>query len=105
MTALEKIRRADAVRVRRGELTIGDEKIALNVRIYSMEEFLGMIKRFEGADNQENAGFLCEQFLDPDTGERVFATADDILTISGAAMIGLLKLFRAANNGELEKKS
>lgn len=100
---LKKIKSADAVRVRRAKININGETIPVNIRLHTISDFFRMQSEYAAGEDEANASLLAEQFLDPETGEKIFSP-DDFNELTGATVAELLRKFRAANTGELDAK-
>ena len=104
MSALERIRKADAALLLPMTLKLGDDEIPVQVRLLSIEAMDDALAVIGGRDRKKIVALLAEQFIDPETGERVFAP-EDIRQLTRKAFDRVLELFFTANAGEPEKKS
>lgn len=100
LSALERIKRADADRLRPGSVEIGGEKIDVLVKTFPVCEFKDILSGVENKTDDENFQFLAGIFFDPATREPLFAPAD-FAEMSAPLMGQLMTLFRDVNLGVL----
>lgn len=100
LSALERIKRADADRLRPGSIEIGGEKIDLLVKTFPIPEFKKILNRVGNMSDEESFAFMAEIFFDPATREPIFS-ASDASEMSSPLIGGLMTLFRDVNLGVL----
>ncbi|WP_419646533.1 hypothetical protein [Victivallis vadensis] len=103
MSALERIKKADAARQRIADFEINGDNIPLAVKVYPIKDFQKLVDRFSTTPNEKTAQFLADQFTDPETGKPAF-TGADLLDCSMSVWKGLIMFLGAVNRGEFEQK-
>ena len=104
MGTLERIKAADAVRLVDMVLKLGADEIPVRVRLLSIDEFDQALEVVGSGNSKKVVAMLAEQFVDPETGSRLFAP-DDLRRMTRTAFDRVLDLFIRANRGDDEKKS
>ena len=104
MGTLERIKAADAVRLVDMVLKLGADEIPVRVRLLSIDEFDQALEVVGSGNSKKVVAMLAEQFVDPETGSRLFAP-DDLRRMTRTAFDRVLDLFIRANRGDDENKS
>ena len=98
----DRIMAATKKRVRGGMVLVGEERFAVEFRVYPAAEIEDITKRIRESDNATGAAILAEQILDPADHRPVF-TGEEIEAMPNVDMVALLNAFMRANLGGASK--
>lgn len=98
ISTLERIKRADADRLRPGELEVNGEKIDVLVKTFPLVEFKPLLEKLGELTDDESFNFISGLFFDPATREPLFSV-DDVRGLSAPITGALMTLFRDVNLG------